>query len=275
MKSPIRSSLAISLLAAGSLGATAPAWADGPPYAYQVPGTDAQPRPMTADDWSKNADGVAEDPDNPMSGTARAFRNGWVQRGNYDVDHPDELAQLAQKRHPDRAVAQNGVPPLPQGAVALRPPLPPQMQMAQQPVTQPDDDVDDQAHVQPVILSTSQARQLPPPPQGYAPAVPYAQVQNAPAAYPQAYAQPQVVYVVPQSPPTAYVTQAPEPQYAPPPRTVQYVYVPAGYAPQPVVQPAPRLASSSPYGSYPPNYGSAQYVQPYAYQPRPTAYRWY
>ncbi|BCM95195.1 hypothetical protein [Burkholderia phage FLC6] len=76
------------------------AWADGPFYAYSVPDANGQPRQITPDDWTRNADNRAEDPDSPMSDRARAFRNGWIQRGDYDARNYAQLYDQQQQQRP-------------------------------------------------------------------------------------------------------------------------------------------------------------------------------
>uniref|UniRef100_A0AAU7PFD8 Uncharacterized protein n=1 Tax=Burkholderia phage vB_BgluM-SURPRISE13 TaxID=3159457 RepID=A0AAU7PFD8_9VIRU len=82
------------------MAASASAFADGPFYAYSVPDANGQPRQITADDWTRNADNRAEDPDNPMSDRARAFRNGWIQRGDYDAQHFAQQYDQQQQQQP-------------------------------------------------------------------------------------------------------------------------------------------------------------------------------
>lgn len=203
------------------------AYADGPVYSYSVPGQDAQPRQMTADDWSTNVDGVSEDPNNPMSGTARAFRNGWVNRGQYDVAHPEELRVLKQRlanQQPNQVFDQA------RAQVAVQPPLPGNLDDNEQDVT-------------PQVAQVPRQR-------GYAPYPQAAYVQSIPAQPPQ---QP-VQYAAP----TQYPEYDEQPQqYAPPPppqyvqQQPQVVYV----QPPPVYQPPqPRVVVQMPQ------------VRPYGYR---------
>lgn len=216
-----------------------PALADGPIYAYGVPDTQGQPRQMTPDDWQKNADGVAEDPDKPMSDTARAFRNGWVQRGNYDEQHLDEITALAEE-HQQQAMhaaqqqqeARNGIPPLP-GVDRIKPPLPPAMQhhVARQQAGNELQDPDE-AQVQPVapppVQVVVQQYAPPRPPSADAHTVPVQRY--APPPVQQAYVPPpgppQSTYVVVQGVPpalaTGYWPRGYVPRYAPPPQTYAY-----------------------------------------------------
>lgn len=115
-----------TILAIAALGLSTSVFAQAQIYAHNVPDDEGQPRMITPNDWEKNADGIGEDPDHPMSGKARAFRNGWVNRGYYDADHPEEFQRFVNNRHQPKStqVAQNTVP-LPTDGV--KPPLPQQM----------------------------------------------------------------------------------------------------------------------------------------------------
>lgn len=183
------------------------AWADGPEYAYDIPDQNGQPRQMTPEDWNRNADGRAEDPNNPMSTTARAFRNGWIQRGDYEAKH---------------AVPQP--PPLPQVAQDYTQPLqsqrPPQPQYSQQPQYQQYD---------PSQVQEVYADQPPYPPQQYTPQDAY--VQQVP---PHLVRSPAPVYYG--RPPARYVQQYEQPWYGPTPIVIQpamrgYPRYPDGYGP--------------------------------------------
>lgn len=151
------------------LFASAAAWADGPEYAYDVPDQNGQPRQITPDDWSRNADGRAEDPDNPMSTTARAFRNGWIQRGDYD-------AKQMQPQQP---------PPLPQVARDYNQPLPRMQQQYQQDPYQVQEVYADQP---PQQYASQDAYYQEPPHLVRSPAPVY--YQRPPAQYVQQYEQP-------------------------------------------------------------------------------------
>jgi hypothetical protein len=182
------------------LFASASAWADGPEYAYDIPDQNGQPRQMTPDDWTRNADGRAEDPDNPMSTTARAFRNGWIQRGDYD-------AKQMQPQQP---------PPLPPVARDYTQPLP---RMQQQPQYDPN-------QVQEVYTDQPDY----PPPQ-YAQQDPYYQEP------PHLVRSPAPVYYG--RPPAQYVQQYEQPWYGPTPIVIQPAmrgypgqFYPRGYGPR-------------------------------------------
>lgn len=169
-------------------------YADGPPEAYDQ-GAPGQ-RDLKPDDYLVNADGAKEDPKAKMSEIARAYRNGWIHRGNTD---DRILKQLIQKRHDDEAAAARVA------AQPVPPPAPP---------------------AQPV------RRYLPPPPPSYAYAPP-PPAQYPPPMYAQpVYAAPPVpVQYVPVYPPPQPVYQ--QTMYAPPgwPVTVATAYpvVQAGY----------------------------------------------
>lgn len=74
--------------------------ADGPPEAYDN-GAPAQ-RSIKPDDYLVNADGAKEDPNAKMSEIARAYRNGWIHRGNAD---DRILKQIIQKQHDENMAA--------------------------------------------------------------------------------------------------------------------------------------------------------------------------
>lgn len=93
----MKTRIAVALLV---MAVSASAFADGPIYAYNVPDQNGQPRQMTPEDWAQNADGRAEDPNNPMSDRARAFRNGWIQRGDYDAQHFAQQYDKQQQQPP-------------------------------------------------------------------------------------------------------------------------------------------------------------------------------
>lgn len=74
--------------------------ADGPPEAY---GDNAPAeRGLKPDDYLVNADGATEDPNAKMSEIARAYRNGWIRRGNAD---DRILKELIRKQHDEEAAA--------------------------------------------------------------------------------------------------------------------------------------------------------------------------
>ncbi|WP_321935481.1 hypothetical protein [Paraburkholderia sp. J8-2] len=76
-------------------------YADGPPEAYDN-GAPVR-RGIRPDDYLVNADGAKEDPNARMSDAARAYRNGWIRRGNTDdrilkgvmrKQHEEDMANL-------------------------------------------------------------------------------------------------------------------------------------------------------------------------------------
>lgn len=184
--------LALALVIAGvtHMGA---AWADGPEAAY---GDDPS---LSPNEYKVNVDGAREDPNAPMSGTARAYRNGL-------------LTGRAMQKVDDEKAAASVLPPIPRGA-----------------------GVHDAALVRPVGAPPVAAQPLrpAPPPVNYA--QPYAPtpVAYAPPPDPEPlYAQEQ--YYAPPPQPAPVVIEQPVQYVAPPP--VQYVY-PAPYVAQaPVVQ---------------------------------------
>jgi hypothetical protein len=168
-------------MAAAALLYAGASYADGPPEAYDN-GAPAE-RSLKPDDYLVNADGAKEDPNAKMSEIARAYRNGWIHRGNTD---DRILKQIIQKQHD-------------QDMAAAR--------VAAQPVSGPPP----AAPVQPV------RRYLPPPPPSYTNAAPppdpyappmYAQPMYAPPPVPV-----QPVQYVPIYPPQPVYQQT---MYAPP-----------------------------------------------------------
>jgi hypothetical protein len=181
------------------------AWADGPEAAYA--GDEAPAGSLSPDEYQVNADGMKEDPKGKMSDVARAYRNGYINRGKEDQAGYDAMIDSHNhgQRHPTNTqVARVDVPPLPAGVPeddnARYTTIPPQpRQYAQR---QP-----------------AQARQVPqPPPQ---------QVH-----YRQAYQEPQYAPAMPMpyQPMPEYVQAQPQPMYA----ESQPVYVRQDYAPPPV-----------------------------------------
>ena len=204
----MKTRIAICLLA---IAASASAFADGPIYAYNVPDQNGQPRQMTPEDWAQNADGRAEDPNSPMSDRARAFRNGWIQRGDYDAQH---FAQQYDKQQQQQVQ----LPPLPP---AQQPPLQSQKYVySEAPAPQPAYDPNQVAEV---------VADQPPPQQ-------YAYVQQEPphlvrSPTPVYYAPPPVRYVQPYYGPTQVVIQpAVRPYYRGYPQGYVDPYVRPDYA---------------------------------------------
>ncbi|WP_246025017.1 hypothetical protein [Paraburkholderia dinghuensis] len=161
-------------------------YADGPPEAYDN-GAPAQ-RNLKPGDYLVNADGAKEDPNARMSEIARAYRNGWIHRGNTD---DRILKDLIQKQHDaNMAAARAAIPP-----VSGPPPAAP--------------------------AQTVRRYLPPPPPSSYVDAPPPAQY--APQMYAQPmYAEPpapvQPVQYVPVYPPAPPVYQQyPQAVYAAPP----------------------------------------------------------
>lgn len=236
----MKTHLVIGVLAGMIVSASA--MAAGPMYAYSVPDQNGQPRQMTPDDWKKNVDGRAEDPNAMMSDRARAFRNGWVQRGDYDAQryakmYDDQQNQPPQSQAPlqSHTYVYSDPDPDQQPQQAMQP-LPPQQ--AQQPMYDPrqiqtvDADQQDQ--------QDQDQDQYQPPPQYAAPEPRYAQ-------------------------PPAYMVASPRPVYTPPPPPVQYIYQPAP-APTPVYVQRPPLVFA--FNGY--NRGSQSYYRGGYYQ---NAYR--
>lgn len=242
------------------------AWADGPESAYaedEAPGDSLSP-----DEYQVNADGMKEDANAKMSDIARAYRNGYINRGKEDQAGYDAMIDSHNhgQRKPTRPTNSNGstntlvarvdVPPLPAGVPeddnSKYTTIPPQpRQYAQRQAVR---------QVPPQSPQMVQYRQAYQEPQ-YAPAMPM-QYQPMPD---YAQAQPQLVYADSQP---VYVRQ----EYAPAP--VQYVSVyPQQYDEMPVVetivQPVqPPVA----YQMYrPPVYLSTPRV--YAYRAPPVSYR--
>jgi hypothetical protein len=241
-----------------------PAWADGPETAYAD--DDAPAASLSPNEYQVNADGMSEDPKAKMSDVARAYRNGYLNRGKEDQAGYDAMIDShnhGQRQPAKTDVAQVNVPPLPAGVPeddkSKYTTIPPQpRQYAQRQVPQPPQQQYQQAYQQ-----QPYQQQQPYPQQQYAPAMPM-QYQPAPA-----YAQAQPVYADSQP---VYVRQ----QYAPPP--VQYVpvYAQQQYAPQydemPMVEEAVMPAPPVAYQVYrPPVYVATPGV--YAYRAPVVSYR--
>lgn len=187
------------------------AWADGPESAYDDGGRDPS---LSPNEYKVNVDGMREDPNAPMSDTARAYRNGLL------------TGRAAQKIDDQKAAAQV-LPPIPRGqevrsAAVVHPVAPPPV------VERP---------VRPV-----EAYAPPPQPVGAPPEPVYAQQPVAYEPPPQPvpvytqesyYAQAPAPAPVLVAQPVQYVQ--PVPVYAPPPPPVQYVYQASYAPPAPVV----------------------------------------
>lgn len=181
------------------------AWADGPEAAYAA--DEAPAGSLSPDEYQVNADGMKEDPKSKMSDVARAYRNGYINRGKEDQAGYDAMIDSHNhgQRHPTNTeVARVDVPPLPAGVPeddnARYTTIPPQPRRSAQ-------------------RQVAQARQVPqPPPQ---------QVQ-----YRQAYQEPQYAPAMPMpyQPMPEYAQAQPQPIYA----ESQPVYVRQDYAPTPV-----------------------------------------
>ena len=236
-----------------------PAWADGPEAAYadaQAPAGSLGP-----EEYQVNADGMREDPNAKMSDVARAYRNGYINRGKEDQAGYDAMIDShnhGQRQPTNTQVARVDVPPLPAGLPeddsSKYTAIPPQpRQYAQRQVPQPPP----QQQPQPQYRQAYQEQQqYAPAPMQYQPAPQYAQAQPQPV-----YANSQPMYV--------------QQEYAPPPPPVQYVpvYAQQQYEEMPmvetVVQPvAPPVA----YQVYrPPVYWATPRV--YAYRAPVVSYR--
>lgn len=185
------------------------AWADGPEAAYAAD-DEAPTGSLSPNEYQVNADGMKEDPNAKMSDVARAYRNGYINRGKEDQAGYDAMIDShnhGQRKPTNTQVARVDVPPLPAGVPeddnSKYTAIPPQpRQYAQRQVSQP----------RQVPQPPPQYRQAYQEPQ-YAPGMPM-QYQPAPE---YAQAQPQPVYAESQP---IYVRQ----EYAPPP-PVQYVPV--------------------------------------------------
>lgn len=239
------------------------AWADGPEAAYA--GDEAPAGSLSPDEYQVNADGMKEDPNSKMSDVARAYRNGYINRGKEDQAGYDAMIDSHNhgQRHPTNTeVARVDVPPLPAGVPeddnAKYTTIPPQPRRYAQ-------------------RQVAQARQVPQPPPQQAQQVQYRQAYQEPQyapAMPMPYqpmpeyaqAQPQPIYAESQP---VYVRQ----DYAPPP--VQYVpvYAQQQYEEMPVVETVVQpVAPPVAYQMYrPPVYWGAPRV--YAYRAPVMSYR--
>jgi hypothetical protein len=239
------------------------AWADGPEAAYAA--DEAPTGSLSPDEYQVNADGMNEDPKAKMSDVARAYRNGYINRGKEDQAGYDAMIDSHNhgQRHPTNTlVARVDVPPLPAGVPeddnSKYTTIPPQpRQYAQRPVAQPRQ----VPQPPPQQVQQVQYRQAYQEPQ-YAPAMPM-QYQQMPE---YAQAQPQPIYAESQP---VYVRQ----EYAPPP--VQYVpvYAQQQYEEMPVVETVVQpVAPPVAYQMYrPPVYWGAPRV--YAYRAPVMSYR--
>jgi hypothetical protein len=241
------------------------AWADGPEAAYAA--DEAPAGSLSPNEYQVNADGMKEDPNAKMSDVARAYRNGYINRGKQD--QADYNAMIDSHNHGQRQptnvtnatntqVARVDVPPLPAGVPeddnSKYTTIPPQpRQYAQRQAVQP------RQVPQPPPPQYRQAYQdpqyAPPMPMQYQPAPEYAQAPPQPV-----YAESQPVYV--------------RQQYAPPPQ-IQYVpvYPQQQYEEMPVVETVVQpLAPPVAYQVYqPPVYWGAPRV--YAYRAPVMSYR--
>jgi hypothetical protein len=211
---------------------------------------------LSPDEYQVNADGMKEDPNAKMSDVARAYRNGYINRGKQD--QADYNAMIDSHNHGQRQPARQEV------ARVDVPPLPPGL---------PDDD-------NPNYTTAPPQRQQPLQPQPR----PYVQRQAPQPQYRQVYQPPQYV----PAPPVQY-QQAPEfvqapafddegqpmyvqQAYAPPP--VQYipVYTQPQYVEAPMVQTVvqPIVAQPVPYQVYNPYWGAPRV---YAYRSPMVSYR--
>jgi hypothetical protein len=195
----------------------APAWADGPEGAYATAADGVPTGSLGPNEYQVNADGMKEDPNAKMSDVARAYRNGYINRGKQD--QADYQAMIDSHNHGQRQpaktdVARVDVPPLPAGGV-------------------PEDDNSKYTSIPPQPRQYAQ-RQVPQPPQ---PAQP---LQAAPPPqYRQAYQEPQYAPApmqYQQAP--AYAQMQPQPVYG----DSQPMYVQQEYAPRPPVQYVPVYA---------------------------------
>ncbi|APA88498.1 hypothetical protein BJG93_24420 [Paraburkholderia sprentiae WSM5005] len=189
-----------------------PAWADGPEAAY-ASDDEAPAGSLSANEYKVNADGMKEDPNAKMSDVARAYRNGYINRGKQD--QADYQAMIDAHNHGQRQaakteVARVDVPPLPPGvpeddhskytSIPPQPRKPQPVQYAQRQAPQPPP--------QPQYQQGYPQPQYAPPPMQYQQAPAYAQIQPV-------YADDQPVYVrqgYPQ-PPVQYVPVYPQPEY--------------------------------------------------------------
>jgi hypothetical protein len=191
-----------------------PAWADGPEAAYAD--EDAPAGSLSPNEYQVNADGMKEDPNAKMSDVARAYRNGYINRGKEDQAGYDAMIDShnhGQKKPVKTDVARVDVPPLPAGVPeddnAKFTTIPPQpRQYAQRQVPQPP-----QPPQQPQYRQVYQPQQYAQAPMQYQPAPQYVQAQPVYADEPmyvrQEYApQPPVQYV-----PVYAQQQYAQPQY--------------------------------------------------------------
>ncbi|MGF6571295.1 hypothetical protein ABH945_003416 [Paraburkholderia sp. GAS333] len=236
-----------------------PAWADGPETAYAD--EDAPAASLSPNEYQVNADGMKEDPNAKMSDVARAYRNGYINRGK--EDQAGYNAMIDSHNHGQRQpaktdVARVDVPPLPAGvpeddnskytSIPAQP-----RQYAQRQVPQPPQQPQ-QYQPQPQYRQAYQAQQYAPAPMQYQPAPQYVQAQPQPV-----YADSQPVYV--------------RQDYAPPP--VQYVpvygqqqYMQPQYEEMPVVDVMQPMAPPVAYQVYrPPVYVATPRMYAYRAQP--------
>jgi hypothetical protein len=120
------------------------AWADGPEAAYAAD-EEAPAASLSPDEYQVNADGMKEDPKAKMSDVARAYRNGYINRGKEDQAGYNAMIEShnhGQRKPTNTQVARVDVPPLPAGLPeddnSKYTTIPPQpRQYAQRQVSQP------------------------------------------------------------------------------------------------------------------------------------------
>lgn len=206
------------------------AWADGPESAYAE--DEAPLASLSPDEYQVNADGMQEDPNAKMSDVARAYRNGYINRGKEDQAGYNAMIESHNhgQRKPTNVYAGNARSTSSQ----------PSTQPSVQPSTQPTNTQVARVDVPPLPAGVpeddnSKYTTIPPQPRQYAQRQP---VRQAPAQtqpvvqYRQAYQEPQ--YAPPM--PAQY---QPMPDYAQPQPQLVYadsqpVYVRQEYAPAPV-----------------------------------------
>jgi hypothetical protein len=195
-----------------------PAWADGPDTAYAE--EDAPAGSLSPNEYQVNADGMKEDPNAKMSEVARAYRNGYINRGKedqagYDVARVDVPPLPAGVPEDDNS-KYTSIPPQPRQYAQRQVPQPPQQPLQQQP--------------QPQYRQAYQTQQYAPAPMQYQPAPQYVQAQPQPV-----YAESQPMYVRQEyaPPPVQYVPVYGQPQYV----QSQYEEMPVVDVMQPVAPP--------------------------------------
>lgn len=196
-------------------------WADGPQSAY---GDEEAPvASLSPDEYQLNADGMKEDPQAKMSDVARAYRNGYINRGKEDQASYDAMIDShnhGQRKPTNTNVARVDVPPLPAGVpeddsstYTTIPPQPRQSAQRQASVRQAAAQTSAQPAARPIPPVQYQQVYQPQPPQPPRYAQMPAQYQPMPV-----YAQPQPVYADSQP---VYVRE----DYSAPVQPVQYIPV--------------------------------------------------